>query len=201
MEEARALKLGLVIVAIGGTAFGTGAQVRGQAQGQPTFNWASHNLDLRNSRYAPIDDINNGNVGSLVAKWTYNPSAADNISRNTPLVIDGIMYFNAGSKLFALDAATGKQLWVIAVDSPFPASGRGVTYGDGRIYAHGQTVLYAVDAKSGAPVESFGNRGRLTVPAAALAATYGNKDAAGYSMTSPAAYHDGTLYLGLALSE
>src|SRR2546426_2821956 len=118
MEEARALKLALVIVAIGGTAFGTGAQGRGQAQGEPTFNWASHNLDLRNSRYAPVDEINTGNVGSLVVKWTYNASGADNISRITPLVIDGIMYFNAGSKLFALDAATGKQLWLTQIEPP-----------------------------------------------------------------------------------
>jgi outer membrane protein assembly factor BamB len=51
---------------------------------------------------------------------------------------------------FALDAATGKQLWLTQVEPPFPANGRGVTYGDGRIYAHGATVMYAVDARTGA---------------------------------------------------
>src|SRR2546427_6293449 len=160
MEGARAVRLAVVIAAIAVGGFGIGAVVLGQAQGGATFNWASHNLDLRNSRYAPVDEINTGNVGSLVVKWTYNASGADNISRITPLVIDGIMYFNAGSKLFALDAATGKQLWLTQIEPPFPANGRGVTYGDGRIYAHGQTIMYAVDARTGVLVESFGTKGR-----------------------------------------
>ena len=42
------------------------------------------------------------------------------ISRDTPLVVDGIMYVNAGSRLFAVDAATGRLLWNVQVEPAFP---------------------------------------------------------------------------------
>lgn len=173
--------------------------VQGQSIGR--FDWATHNLDPRNSRFAPLDEINASNVGSLAVKWTFTAPAADNIGRATPLAVDGILYFNSGSKLFAVDGATGRQVWVTEVDPPFPANGRGPTYADGRIYAYGQTVMYAVDAKTGRVIESFGNKGRLLVADAAINAKYANKDARGYSIAAPPAYHDGTLYVGLAVSE
>jgi len=191
----------VVVVVASAASFEIATIVRGLAQGGATFNWASHNLDPRNSRYAPIDDINTGNVGTLAVKWTYNASGADNISRGTPLAVDGVLYFNAGSKLFAVDGMTGKELWRTEIQPPFPASGRGPMYADGLIYAYGPTVLYAVDAKTGKVVESFGNKGRLLVADAALNARYQGKDARGYTISAPPAYYDGTLYVGLALSE
>lgn len=167
----------------------------------PFFNWTTHNFDTRNSRYAPLDQINTGNAGTLTVKWTFEAPPADNIGRGTPLAVDGVLYFNAGSKLFAVDGVTGARLWITEIDPPFPANGRGPTYADGRIYAYGQNVMYAVDAKSGRVVESFGNKGRLLVADAALQAKYNDKDARGYSIASPPAYHDGTLFVGLAVSE
>lgn len=202
MRRTGLFRLVAVVAGFGtGAALGASALIRAQGSSGPTFNWASHNLDLRNSRYAPINEINTGNVGSLVLKWSYNASGADNIGRGTPLVVDGVMYFNSGSKLFAVDAATGKELWVTEVQPPFPASGRGPTYADGRIYAYGQTVMYAVEAKTGRIVESFGNKGRLVVADEALKAKYKDKDARGYSITAPPAHYNGTLYVGLATSE
>jgi glucose dehydrogenase len=180
---------------------GTRAPLFGQAQNRPTVDWPLHNVDLRNSRFAPFDDINTGNVASLVEKWQYPTSAADNISRGTPLAVDGVLYFNSGSKLFAVDGATGKERWVTQIEPPFPASGRGPAYADGRIYAFGPTVLYAVDAKTGRPIESFGNKGRVLVANEALASKYPGTDAVGYSIQAPPAFYNGTLYVGLALSE
>jgi PQQ-dependent dehydrogenase (methanol/ethanol family) len=195
-------KIAAVVAAVASlAAIGMRAPLRGQTAGAAVGNWALHNLDLQNSRYAPFDDIHAGNVGTLVEKWRYDAPAADNVGRATPLAVDGVLYFNGGSKLFALDAATGKELWVTRVEPPFPASGRGPAYADGRIYAFGPTVLYAVDAKTGRVVESFGNKGRLNLPEQALAAKYRHTDAVGYSIQAPPAYYNGTLYVGLALSE
>ena len=161
----RAVRLAVVVASIGtAAAFGTSALVRGQAQRGPTFNWASHNLDLRNSRYAPLDEVNTTNVSRLGVKWTFDAPASDNISRGTPLVVDGVMYFNSGSKIFAIDAATGAAVWNPG-RAAVPRNGRGPTYGDGRIYAYGRAVMYAVDAKIGKLVESFGDKGRLPVAA------------------------------------
>jgi len=134
MRTTRALG---VAASIAGAAvlalLGTRAPLFGQAQNRQTIDWPLHNLDLRNSRFAPFDDINTQNVAALVERWQYSTSAADNITRGTPLVVDGVLYFNSGSKLFAVEGATGKELWVTQIEPPFPASGRGPAYADGRI--------------------------------------------------------------------
>ena len=182
---------------------GHGTLTHAQAPGGAGANvdWPLHNLDLRQGRYAQLDEINTSNAGKLTLQWSYDAGAVDNISRNTPLVIDGVMYLNAGSRLLAVTAATGRLLWNVQIDPAFPASGRGPTYGDGRIYAFGQSILYAVDAKTGKIVESFGNKGRLEIARAALQLKYPDKDPTGYEMTTPPSYYNGTLYVGLAQSE
>ena len=84
-----------------------------------------HNRDVRSTRYSPLDQINASNVGRLAVSWSFQPTGGLNISSITPLVVDGVMYFNSGSQLFALDAATGKEIWTFQADPPFRGSGRG----------------------------------------------------------------------------
>jgi PQQ-dependent dehydrogenase (methanol/ethanol family) len=183
------------------------------AQGGPTAqagraDWALHNLDLRNSRYSPLNEINVSNAGKLAVKWSFEVPEGDTIREVTPLVIDGVMYFHSGSKLFAVDAVTGKSRWTFQTEQPFSGGGRGPAYGDGRIYAFGRSVVYAVDAKTGTLVESFGNKGLLRIVNDALNFKYSDKyppnldpTSIGYSMTNPPTYFNGTLYVGVPLSE
>jgi PQQ-dependent dehydrogenase (methanol/ethanol family) len=176
-----------------------------RAQAGAAGDWPSHNLDLRNSRYSPLDQINTSNVGQLKQQWSVQATGKDVIRQVTPLVVDGVMYYDAGSKLFAVDAATGAALWTHQVDPPFPGNGRGPTYADGYIYAfggpYGGNVLYAVNAKTGQPLQSFGSKGRLLVANEVVKFKYPNKDAAGYRLIGPPTYLNGTLYMGLAQSE
>ena len=183
------------------------------AQGETTSqagrsDWPLHNLDLRNSRFAPLDEINVSNASQLSVKWSFEVPPGDRIREVTPLVIDGVMYFHSGSKLFAVDAVTGESLWTSQMEEPFLGGGRGPAYGDGRIYPYGRSIMYAVDAKTGTLDESFGDRGLLRIINRALDFKYSDRyppdvDPAslGYSMTNPPAYLDGTLYVGLPLSE
>jgi quinoprotein glucose dehydrogenase len=164
-------------------------------------DWRLHNFDLHSSRYSPADEINGSNVGRLTLQWSIETGGSDTITQATPLVVDGVMYFNAGSKLMAVNAATGASIWTYQVTPAFPGNGRGPTYGDGRIYAYGASIMYAVDAKTGQLVESFGGKGRLQVADAAVKFKYPDKDPVGYKMMSPPAYFNGTLYVALALSE
>ena len=100
------------------------------------------------------------------------------------------MYFNAGSKMFAVDGATGKSLWTYQVEPPFPGGvGRGPTYADGRIYAYGDQVMYAIDARTGQLVRSFGNKGRLLVLNEAVKFKYPEKETAGYRMAGVSDRH------------
>src|SRR5947209_5567911 len=51
-------------------------------------DWPMHNLDLRNGRYSPLDDVNASNVSTLALKWSFDTEGADNIGQVTPLVVD-----------------------------------------------------------------------------------------------------------------
>ena len=206
-------------------SFGGDAQAQNRAaapqdSGAVTGDWPLHNADLQNSRFSPLDQINTSNVSRLAVKWSVQLPSSDSVAQMTPLVVDGVMYFNAASKLFALDASTGQTVWTIHTQEadPKPRSdgvpvyggrgGRGPAYGDGRIYALAQSVIYAMDAKNGELVESFGDNGVLPVVNAALSFKYPDRyppDAdvvgLGYRLSAPPTYFDGTLYVGVASSD
>ena len=199
----------IALATAGVLALVTGAFAPAVAQ-QRSADWASQNIDLGNSRYAPLDQIDTGNVDRLTLRWSFETGPADNIAQATPLVVDGVMYLHSRATLFALDAATGEELWTAALDEGPEAAGpaRGPTFADGRIYAYRGADLYAIDADTGTPVESFGDRGVLPVVTEALHRKYPdtfppNLDpvSIGYRITTPPAYHDGTLYVAAALSE
>ena len=151
----------LALATAGALAVVTGAVAPAVTQ-RGSADWASQNIDLGNSRYAPLDQVDTSNVRRLQERWSFEAGPADNIAQATPLVVDGVMYLHSRSTLFALDAATGETLWAATLDGG-PASGspvRGPTLADGNVYAYRGADLYAVDADTGAPVESFGNQGR-----------------------------------------
>ena len=181
------------------------------ALAQPgSTDWASQNLNLDNNRFAPLVEVNATNVSRLIERWSYEVGPTDNIAQTTPLVVDGVMYLHSRATLFALDAATGDELWTAVLDagSEGVSPVRGPTFAGGNIYAYRGADLYAMDAGTGAPVESFGNQGVLTVVSNALQTKYPddfppNLDpvSIGYRITTPPAHHDGILYVAAALSE
>lgn len=171
-------------------------------------DWDDHNGDLTNSRYSPADLINTTNVGKLALKWTYEMPKAESIAEQTPLVVEGLMYFNAGSKLYALDAETGKVVWTSQLSPTFGGGKRGPSYGDGVVYAMGPGEIYATDAKTGKPLESFGNKGVLRIIDKALEFKYPGKLPAGadprqygYSLGATPKFHKGMLYAGTSDSD
>ena len=122
-------------------------------------DWPLHNLDVSNRRYSPLNQIDTSNASKLTLKWSYDAGAQ--IGEITPVVINGVMYFNSGSKLFAIDAATGQPIWTFQMQPVFEGGGRGPTFGDGRIFAFGSSQMYWVDATFGRLLESFGDQGVL----------------------------------------
>ena len=173
-----------------------------------TIDWPQHNLNLHNPRFAEPDGIDTSNVGRLELKWRHQTPPRSIVRSTTPLVVDGIMYFNSGSVLTALDAATGEAVWTFEADPPFSGGGRGPSYADGRIYAFGPTIMYAVDAKTGELVETFGDGGHLQVAQAALTFKYPDTypptvdtTALGFAMTNPPTAAGGNLFIGLPFSE
>lgn len=125
--------------------------------------WPVHGGTDLEQRYSPLADINQGNVSRLGLAWAY----AFDTNRGqeaTPIVVDGVVYVSsAWSKVFALDAATGRELWRFdpevpggkAVHACCDVVNRGVAVTDGRVFIG--TIdgrLIALDARTGAELWS-----------------------------------------------
>ncbi len=147
-----------------------------QAQ-DPYATWAVYLGDHASSQYSSLDQINRRNVASLEIAWTYAAGDADSTGRTqiqcNPIVIDGVLYgVSPRVKIFALNAATGEPHWVF---DPFTAGAvaegpsilRGVSYWEGdkahrpRILFTAGARLFAVDAATGQPIQSFGDSGSV----------------------------------------
>ena len=72
-------------------------------------DWLTYDGKLSGNRYSELAQINTANVKRLVLKWTF-PTSHFGLEV-TPLVADGIMYVSGANRAYALDAATGQQIW------------------------------------------------------------------------------------------
>lgn len=132
------------------------------AAGDPA-NWLTHGGTYAEQRFSRLDQINAGNVGKLALAWSYDLDTARG-QEATPLVIDGVMYTTtAWSKVVALDAATGKQIWRFDPEVPMARGqaaccdvvNRGLAAYDGKLFLGTlDGRLIALDARSGKPVWS-----------------------------------------------
>ncbi len=78
---------------------------------QEPGNWMSYGRTFGEQHFSPLKLINDQNVSRLKLAWYYDLDT-DRGQEATPLVVDGVMYFTtAWSKVFAVNAATGKLLW------------------------------------------------------------------------------------------
>jgi len=147
--------------------------------GAKNGQWLTYGGDLGNTHYSPLDQINSTNFNKLQIAWQFKtdnlgPQPEYNLE-STPLVANGVLYSTAGTRrtVVALDAATGEQIWTHAeregtrgTNAPRQLSGRGLAYWtDGReeriLYVTPGYRLIALDAKTGAPVRSFGKDGAV----------------------------------------
>src|SRR6266702_1849977 len=86
----------------------------------PAQEWPAYAGDAGGSKYSRLKQISRENVARLQLAWTFHTGDMSDGSvypvrsafEGTPLVIDGVMYVTTPfSRLIALDAESGKQLW------------------------------------------------------------------------------------------
>src|SRR2546425_8900760 len=78
---------------------------------QDATNWLLYGRDYSNQRYSPLDQINVGNVKTLIPKWAYRTGKVGSF-QTSPLVVDGVMYATTPfNHVVALDARNGTQIW------------------------------------------------------------------------------------------
>lgn len=200
--------IGVACLALLGTPAWMPVQAQSGTLGSAPGDWPRHNRDLNNSRYSDLDGIDRGNVNSVGVRWTFTLPRGATVGSATPLVVDGVMYVNAGSTLFAIAAGTGELRWKTALTPEFKGGGRGPVYADGKVYAMGTSQVFSVDARTGEIVETFGTRGVLPVIRKAfdfkdpgLHPANFDPEAAGYLLQAPPTYHNGTLYFGTAVAD
>lgn len=141
----------------------------------PYANWEVKGGTPAGLQYSSIKQINKENVANLKQAWSYASGDADTVNNRSqiqcnPIVIDGILYGTSPAlKPFALDAATGKEIWKFNPPDQNTSLGvnRGVTYwANGfskRILFSFGEYLYSLDANTGKPDKDFGTDGRVSL--------------------------------------
>ena len=134
--------------------------------------WFTLGNDFAHTRYTPADEITAENFGELEVVWEWDGASFNAVSgRSTPSLIDGILYTVVGYKRYvvAIDPKTGDTIWTYREpDTPRAEYSMRADYGKGVAYAEvdGRGVIYivspgffltALDAKTGIPLEGFGN--------------------------------------------
>src|ERR1700743_1722181 len=74
--------------------------------------WSDYLGGPDSSHYSALKQINASNVSKLEVAWSYD-TGDDQSYTFSPLVVDNVAYFAAKQgSLVAVDATTGKELWV-----------------------------------------------------------------------------------------
>lgn len=140
--------------------------------------WRVYGGSKMAQHYSSLTQIDSSNVKQLQVAWEYHTNDADTIGHSqiqcSPIEVDGMLYGTTPKlRLFAVDAATGKEKWTFnpagnTNSSPMSFgmnNNRGVTYwedGDDKriLYCAGSNI-YAVNATNGEQVKSFGTDGKV----------------------------------------
>jgi quinoprotein glucose dehydrogenase len=150
----------LVLVAgAGGGQSGKSVASSGKA------DWPVYGGSSENTHYSKLNQINRANVSTLTLAWSYDSGERGGL-QTSPIIVDGVLYaYTPQKEVIALDAAKGKLLWKFNPGVSGTRAERGLSYWtDGheqRILAPVVNYLYALDAKTGSPIESFGDKGRI----------------------------------------
>lgn len=121
--------------------------------------WLTYSGDYSGQRHSPLTQITPANAQQLSTQWAFQTGVLGKFE-STPLVIDGIVYVTGpNNTAWALDARTGRQIWVYRRDLPEGLNvccgrvNRGFAALGSRLYmATLDAHLLAFDMKTGAIV-------------------------------------------------
>ena len=144
--------------------------IHGQTVTRPTpapyTTWRDYGGSADSAQYSALKQINKTNVSQLQVAWTY-PTGDPTGYLFNPLVVDNVMYVLAkNSSIVALNAQTGKELWVHE-NPKGRITTRGINYWESRdrserrlLYSN-NSILIAIDAVTGESIDSFGVSGKV----------------------------------------
>jgi quinoprotein glucose dehydrogenase len=165
LRSARALTLAVFAGCAG--LIGMGAQPAPQKT--PYTTWSDYGGAADSMQYSALTQVTKQNVNQLELAWFFPvPDRKGNFGFN-PIVVDGVMYvLGPKDAIVALDAITGKPVWSHVVEGGSPGN-RGINYwesadrSDRRLIFGAGGALRAIDARTGAPIRTFGVDGRVNM--------------------------------------
>ena len=174
-------------------------------------DWAIYRGDKKANQFSALDQIHAGNVHQLEVAWQHHHGDPNGPGMySNPIVVDGLLYFTTPKvNVVALDAATGREVWVFEAAKHRPGGrefrgrNRGVVYwedaqgGNGRIFNFVKDQVFALDPKTGELIRSFGENGhidlRKNLPVA--------PDQASVEVTTPGIIYEDILVIGSRVPE
>lgn len=138
------------------------AMAQSLPSGATQADWPSYGGTSSAWRYSALDQVNRGNVRALAPAWIFQTGEYNDALQATPIVVDGVMYLSTNqAQVFALNAATGEEIWHYRynVAAPnvegfdyvlFGAQNRGVAVANGKVFVGTHdNFLLALDARTG----------------------------------------------------
>ena len=176
-----------------------------KAQGR-MVDWPVYGGSQDNTHFTTLNQITPANVTKLEVAWKYetHDEGRGTEMQANPIIINGIMYAESPTqKIFALDAATGKEIWKYDPSTgPLGGRGRGrhrgmVVTGDRVLVTFGTRIL-ALDRKTGQPIKSFGVDGGVD-----MREGFDRPGGAGGSVSAstPGVVYQGLFIIGSSVSE
>lgn len=153
------------------------------------------------NHYSTLTQIDSTNVAQLVVAWEYHTGDSGQMQCN-PLIVGEMLYaISATAEPFALNAATGEEIWRIRNQTRNNIIMRGLSYwedrDDKRIFYTRESWLHAADAISGKAVLTFGDSGRVSLKSG-LGPTVEKKYVAS---RTPGTIYEDLIIMPLSLSE
>ncbi|WP_313069308.1 glucose/quinate/shikimate family membrane-bound PQQ-dependent dehydrogenase [Atlantibacter hermannii] len=210
---------------INGTLKTDAAAATTAAPAIPDGDWPAYGRNQEGQRYSPLKQINADNVHQLKEAWSFKtgdvkmPNDPGEITNEvTPIKVGDTLYLcSAHQRLFALDAATGKEKWhfdpQLNTNPSFQhVTCRGVSYHEARAETASPDVvadcprriilpvndgrLFALNADNGKLCETFANKGILNLQTNQPVTTPGM-----YEPTSPPIVTDKVIVIAGAVTD
>jgi len=185
--------------------------------------WPAYAGTYAGSRYSPLTQIDRANAKGLHIAWRWKspdmaikeakPAVGPSMANeSTPLMVGGTLYTSTSlSQVAAIDAATGETKWLydpkiyengLGLPANLGWLHRGVAYwrnGDDEriVILTAFAQMIAIDAKTGKPVPTFGNDGRIDLADGMRRPV----DRDYYTMTSPPVIVRGVIVVGSSIMD
>jgi quinoprotein glucose dehydrogenase len=183
--------------------------------------WPVYGGDPGGMRYSPLTTINRSNVHRLHPVWVWRPgdwrvstflgtSIRPGQFEATPVMVGDTLFLSTAlSRVAALDASTGRQIWVYDPRAYPQSTGgvesrvvhRGVAVAlfkeERRVFINARTRLIALSASTGRPIPGFGRDGEVDLAAHVAAPA----ERALYTSTSPPVVYGNLVIVGISLPD